>query len=123
MPGFDFEKVLRRKIDRHQELVERKNRKVKVEENDALDVGKKLSVKAGDEITLTCGQSKIVMKKSGEITITGLKVKVEGKTKLEHKSDAQVNVKGLQTKVEGTALLDLKGSGIAQLKGSLTKIG
>jgi type VI secretion system secreted protein VgrG len=83
----------------------------------------KLKSDAREEITLVCGKSKIVMKKDGTITITGMQIKVEGSTKVEVLSDAQVNIKGLRTKLEGTTALDLQASGIATLKGSLTKIG
>jgi type VI secretion system secreted protein VgrG len=83
----------------------------------------KLTADAKEEITLVCGKSKIVMKKDGTITITGMQIKVEGSTKVEVLSDAQVNVKGLRTKLEGTTMLDLQASGVATLKGSLTKIG
>jgi type VI secretion system secreted protein VgrG len=83
---------------------------------------RKLTVDAREEITLVCGKSKLVMKKDGTITITGMQFKVEGSTKVEVLSDAQVNIKGLRTKVEST-MLDLQASGIATLKGSLTKIG
>jgi type VI secretion system secreted protein VgrG len=83
----------------------------------------KLKGDAREEITLVCGKSKIVMKKDGTITITGMQIKVEGSTKVEVLSDAQVNIKGLRTKLEGTTMLDLQASGVATLKGSLTKIG
>jgi len=101
-------------------------------------VGKTLHVDVGDEITLETGESKIVMKKNGDITITCMnltvnaaqKVQMEGKTEVGIKSlkvmvegTAQVGIKSsAMTKVEGT-MLDLSASGIATLKGALTKIG
>jgi type VI secretion system secreted protein VgrG len=83
----------------------------------------KLTADAKEEITLVCGKSKIVMKKDGTITITGMQIKVDGSTKVEVLSDTQVNVKGLRATLEGTTMLDLKSTGVAALKGSLTKIG
>lgn len=110
-------------------------------------VGKTIHVDAGDEITFVTGESKIVMKKDGEITISchkllvkaldtvdlnaTQKVLIEGKTQVGVKSvkvavegTANVEIKSnAVTKVEGTAMLDLSASGIASLKGALTKIG
>ena len=110
------------------------------------EIGKQLTIDVGDEITLVTGQSKIVMKKDGTITIEckslGVKatqlidldskkdIKAQSVAKLEAKS-LQVAVEGttkveikssVSTKVEGT-MLDLSANGIASLKGSLTKIG
>jgi type VI secretion system secreted protein VgrG len=110
------------------------------------EVGKTVLIDAGDEITIVTGQSKIVMKKDGSITIDCMKLNVNAKelvaldskkdmtlksvAKLEAKS-LQVAIEGttkleakssVQTKVEGT-MLDLSGTAMASLKGALTKIG
>jgi type VI secretion system secreted protein VgrG len=106
-----------------------KSRDTKVRENDALDVSKKYTLTAGDEISLTVGQAKIVMKSNGTIEISGMQVKIKGTSKVEIDgtqtavSGQTVDVKGTKTAVEGSGMLDLKASGIASLKGSLTKIG
>ncbi|HSN69951.1 MAG TPA: type VI secretion system tip protein TssI/VgrG, partial [Steroidobacteraceae bacterium] len=115
-----------------------KDRKETIKSNDTLDVGKVLKIKAGDEITLETGQSKIVMKKDGSVTITCMKlkidatqelkassmqVKVDGQVKVAIASGVQLEMKGTMTKVEGSGMLDLAASGIAKLKGSLTMIG
>lgn len=114
-----------------------KSRKADISENDSADVGKKYVLTAGDQITLETGQSRIVMKKNGDIEISGTNIKLKATAKIDlgagqeikasgtqiKASGTQVAVKGTQTNVEGTAMLDLKASGIASLKGSLTKIG
>jgi len=106
-----------------------KSRTVEVKENDTLDVTKKLLLKAGTEITLECGQAKIVLKQNGNIEISGMNVKVSGTTKVEidgaqtKVSGTQVQLSGTKTAVEGSGMLDLTSSGVASLKGSLTKIG
>lgn len=101
-----------------------------------IDVGKVFTLNAADEITLKTGQSKIVMKKNGDIEISGMNIKIKATASVAVKgtqkltldgmqleaSGTQVKVKGTMTAVEG-AMVDVKGSGIASLKGALTKIG
>ena len=43
-----------------------------------IDVGKKLVVKAGDEISFQTGKASIVLKKNGDIVIKGKKITVKG---------------------------------------------
>ena len=109
-------------------------------------IGKKLHVDVGDEITFVTGNSKIVMKKNGDIDITCKNLSVKASDAIKLKADKEVKVDGtmevgikslkvmiegttqvgikssVSTKVEGT-MLDLSASGIASLKGALTKIG
>jgi type VI secretion system secreted protein VgrG len=110
------------------------------------EIGKTLTMDVGDEITLVTGQSKIVMKKDGSITVEckSLAVKATQLIDLDSKQDikaqsvAKLEAKSLQVAVEGTTkveikssvstkvegtMLDLSAAGIASLKGSLTKIG
>ncbi len=123
-----------------------------IKENEKRDIGKKYTLTAGDEIKLETGQSKIVMKKNGEIEISGdkitlkgtskieatamevkisgdtkvdiksLEVKVSGDTKVDVSSNVQVQIKGLQTTVKGT-MLELTADAMAKLKGGITMIG
>lgn len=110
------------------------------------EVGKTLTMDVGDEITLVTGQSKIVMKKDGSITVEckSLAVKATQLIDLDSKKDikaqsvAKLEAKSLQVAVEGTTkveikssvstkiegtMLDLSANGVASLKGPLTKIG
>ena len=110
-----------------------------------LVAGKTFHLDAGDEITLETGQSKIVMKKDGSITIECMKLNVKATNlvdlnadnKVHIKGQAEVGIEGLQVKVDGTTqvaikssvatkvegtMLDLKASGMAQLQGALVKI-
>lgn len=109
-------------------------------------VGKTLHVDVGDMITFETGDSKIVMKKNGDIDITCKNLTVKASSAINLKADKEVQINGQQdvgikslkvkvegttevgikssvsTKVEGT-MLDLSASGVASLKGALTKIG
>jgi type VI secretion system secreted protein VgrG len=117
------------------------------------EVGKTLLIDAGDQITLVTGDSKIVMKKNGDITVTCKNltvkatdtidmeatkaVKIEGKQEVAVKSlkvgvegTTNVDVKSLNVAVKGDVsakiegmMLDLSAKAIASLKGALTKIG
>jgi uncharacterized protein (DUF2345 family) len=113
---------------------------------------KKVMVTAGDEISLEVGQSKLVMKKDGTITLEGKDITVKAtkditmkgmkkvvdiqtdietkalniktEAKLEHKMSG-LTVKSaakVQNEMEG-AMTDVKGKGIASIKGALTKNG
>ena len=120
-------------------IVERKDHIIKVNEgNQNIKVKKKITIEAGDELTIKVGQSKLVMTKMGNITMTGVKldikgnnsVVIKGTTKVEASSamikiagSAKTDITGAMTKVAGTAMLDLTASGMAKLKGSLTMIG
>lgn len=106
-----------------------KDRVTTVKANDEADVKQKYTLKAGQQITLEVGQSKIVMKSDGTIEISGMQLKLKGNSKVEIDgtqtaiSAQQLDVKGTKTAVQGTAALDLSASGVASLKGALTKIG
>ncbi len=103
-----------------------------VEDNDqVIDVAKKISITAGDEFEVVVGQSKLTMTANGDITIEGinLEIRTDATAKVKSASikidgSAEVGIKGGgQTKVEGSGMLDLKGGGMAKLKGGVTMIG
>jgi phage baseplate assembly protein gpV len=73
-------------------------------------MGDRVQVKtaAGTPISLESGSSSFVIDKQGNITITGMKVVIEGKQGVE--------VKGLEVKVEAQTTLDLKADVTASLK-------
>ena len=106
-----------------------KDRVTTLEANDQVDISKKYTLTAGDQITLEVGQAKIVMKSDGTIEISGAQLKLKGNSKVEIDgtqtaiSGQQVEVKGTKTAVQGTGTLDLASSGAASLKGAVTKIG
>jgi type VI secretion system secreted protein VgrG len=90
-------------------------------------VGKKLEVDVGDEITFVTGESKIVMKKNGDIAITCKNLSVKATQKIELKADQevdingqqQVNVKSLKIAAEGTTGVEIKGLKVA-IQGNAT---
>ncbi len=56
--------------------------------------GKKVIVKADDEITLMTGSASIVMKKNGDIQIKGKDVKLDGSGKITAKASSDLTLKG-----------------------------
>ena len=98
--------------------------------NQDVNVGKKITIKAGDQLSITVGQAKLVMKKNGQIDIKGMNISVNGtnitlkaNASIKAKANAQAEIKGTMTKVEGSGILDLKAGGMAKLKGGITMIG
>jgi len=134
-----------REVKNNEKVTVGNDRTREVKNNETVDIGKQFHLKVGDEIIIETGQSKIVMKKNGDVTITcmnlemkasqsvkingqtqvqvkSLDVKVDGQTSVAVTSGVNMKVEGKMTKVEGV-MLDLSGSGIAKLKGGLTMIG
>ena len=103
-----------------------------VEDNDqVIDVAKKIEITAGDEFVLTVGQSKLTLTSNGDIKLEGINITVDSDASAKIKSasvkidgSGEVGIKGGgQASVEGSGMLDLKSSGVAKLKGSATMIG
>jgi type VI secretion system secreted protein VgrG len=104
------------------------------------EIGKTLLVDVGDQITFVTGDSKIVMKKDGSITVTcktltvkatdtidmkaSKAVKIEGQQEVAVKSlkvgvegTTNVDVKSLQVAVEGTTKVEIKSSVSTKVEG------
>ncbi len=94
-----------------------------------IDVKKNILIKAGDQITLETGESKIVMKKDGTITIKGKDIKftasskftVKATSKIDLKSDGTFSVKALVSRIEGLTTI-LKGKSKMTIKGGTVNI-
>lgn len=69
-----------------------------VAKNDGLSVGKKLVVTAGDEISLVTGSASIVMKKNGDIQISGKNITITGSGKINVKASGDMTLKGSKIK-------------------------
>ena len=54
------------------------NQRIAITKDLSINVGKKTIITAGDEIVLSCGSASIVMKKNGDITISGKNINVTG---------------------------------------------
>lgn len=107
--------------------------------NQSIDVSDKIDIKAGDQLTITVGQSKLVMKKDGTITLQGkditvkamkdiglnanMNIKLNAKMKLDVKGALAASVKGMKVDVAGDTMLNLKAGALAKLKGGMTMIG
>jgi type VI secretion system secreted protein VgrG len=80
-------------------------------------VGKTLHVDVGDEITFVTGDSKIVMKKNGDIDITCKNLSVKATSAINLKADKEVKIEGqqevgiksLKVRVDGTTEVGVKG--------------
>jgi len=106
------------------------------------EVGKTVLIDAGDEITIVTGQSKIVMKKNGDIAVTCKTLKVTATDSIEMKATkavqingqqevgvkslkitvdgtTQVGVKSLDVKVEGTTSVGIKSSVQTKVEGTM----
>ena len=59
----------------------------------------RLSVTAGDQLTLTVGASSIIMKKDGTITIKGKDISIDGAGKITAKAATVMTLKGAQVMV------------------------
>lgn len=62
------------------------NQKVSIGKNMNVSAGKKVVIEAGDELTLNCGSASIVLKKNGDITLSGGKINI--------KADGAIAIKG-----------------------------
>lgn len=106
--------------------------------NQKIDVKKKITIVAGDELSIKVGQASLNMKKNGDVTIKGMKLTFQATNSVTVKGTSKVDINGGQvkiagsiktevkaamTKVEGSGILDLKAGGMAKLKGGVTMIG
>jgi phage gp45-like len=110
---------------------------LKIEIGKTLDekVGKTIKIEAGDEITIFTGQSKIVMKKDGTITVTCKTLKVQAtqlidldsnqdikaaaKMNIEMEGKMKFAAKGMQLALEGTTQANLKSSVMTKVEGTM----
>lgn len=103
--------------------------------DDTSDVGRKVRIRAGSEIELVTGAARLVMKSTGEISISGTMIKLDGKVNVSLAAGVAVDVKSgaalsmmaggavsVQSNavatVRANAMLLLQASGPAILKGS-----
>ena len=112
---------------------------LKVEKGDQMiDVKKTIDIKAGDQLKITVGQSSLVMKKDGTITINGKDLKLDFKMDIKTKAGKDMKVesgvgmdlktgvgmglKAAQIKIAGSATLDLKGGAMTTVKGAMVDV-
>jgi type VI secretion system secreted protein VgrG len=65
-----------------------------IDKDDTLNVGKKLTVRAGDEVSITTGDASITMKKDGTIEIKGKDITLSGSGKINVKASGDIVMKG-----------------------------
>jgi phage protein D len=91
-----------------------KNMTVTVDEAKEVTVKKTFKLDAADELTLICGQAKIVLKKDGTITIEGGNVTMNGQT--------GTTVKGAKVDVQGQGQVSVQANGMLTVKGATVAI-
>ena len=102
------------KVNKDDALNVTKNRTAQIGENDThkagkvitVDAGDKLVLKAANEIKLTVGQASMVMKKNGNIEISGMKIEM----------------KGSQSVKQEAAQITSEASAVNTIKGGIVKI-
>lgn len=124
-------------IDNDRVLAVKHDRRARIDNNDSVEVGKKLLLKAGEEIELVTGSARLVMKHNGEIVLSGIKILVDASseakitsTAIKLLANAQLQAKSPATEVAGDATLKLTSGGMlsaeagasATLKGPLVSI-
>lgn len=126
-------------IDNDQTGKVKHDRRVEVDNEDNLAVGanattvvqKKFKLDAGTEIELVTGASSIVMKSSGEITIKGVKIVVEGSQSVNVEGKVQVNIKagammdigaGASLKMHSDAMLQVQAGAQAEVKAPMLSL-
>jgi type VI secretion system secreted protein VgrG len=99
-----------------------------VKANAKSDIDQNYSLKAGQQITLETGASRLVMKSDGTIQLEGVQLTIKGSVKIEV-STLQFKLEGTMVQLQGTntqvqaTMLQLQGSALAALKGAITMIG
>jgi phage protein D len=76
-----------------------------VDQTQEVKVTQSFKLDAGTELTLVCGQAKLVLKKDGTIELKGLNVTVE--------ATAGAALKGMKVDVQGTGPVTVKGATVA----------
>ena len=70
------------------------NLNVSVSKGETRQIGKKLSITADDQITLTSGSASITLKSNGDITINGANITLKGSGKINIQASSDVVIKG-----------------------------
>ena len=84
----------RETVSKNEEINIKEKREITIGKDDLLTVGKKLGVRAADQISFTTGDASITMKKDGTITIKGKNITVEGSGKIQVKASSDLVMKG-----------------------------
>jgi type VI secretion system secreted protein VgrG len=69
-------------------------RSASVAKDDALNVTKKLTIDAGEEILIKTGEAQLLMKKDGTIALKGKDISIEGSGKITAKASGDMTLKG-----------------------------
>lgn len=126
-------------VGKDDKLTVKNDRVVDVTGNGTTTIGKTFKLTAGDEIELITGASSIIMKKSGDIEIKGINIKVTGNqsvaitgttsAKMSSSVEAaveggvKVTVKAVTASLEGDGMTTVKAGGMTQVSGAIIKIG
>ncbi|TXD44315.1 type VI secretion system tip protein VgrG [Xanthomonas campestris] len=124
-------------VENDQVVTVKHDRRARIDNNDSVDVGKKLLLQAGEEIELVTGSARLVMKQNGDIVLSGVNILIdataEAKTTaatIKQVASAQLQATSPATEVVGDGTLKLSSGGMltaeagasATLKGPLVNI-
>jgi phage protein D len=94
-------------------MVSKKDLIVEVEGEGKKTVKKSFVLDAATELTLVCGQAKLVLKKDGTIQLSGMNITVAGNGNLTVEGKTGAAVKGAKVDVQGTGPVTIKGAQVA----------
>ncbi|MEP0548464.1 MAG: type VI secretion system Vgr family protein [Rhodothermales bacterium] len=111
--------------------------KVRISTDDFVRGKSYVEIDKGDQIEIKCGQSSIVLKKNGDITLEGNNITLKGKKKVTidgtdvlSKAKKTMAISGMKVSVDAKTQATLKGKvavavdgAIAQVKGKMVKVG
>jgi type VI secretion system secreted protein VgrG len=75
------------------------DRITEIDNDDSTSIGKKMNTKAGTEIVFETGSSKIVMKSSGEIEISGVNITIKGNGMIKSEANGIHTIKGAMVNI------------------------
>lgn len=86
---------------------------VNVSGDENVSIGKEQKIEVAEKITITCGDAKVVIEKSGDITVTGKDIKVDATGKVLVQAASKVVVKSDgPVEMEAGAAVKIKGSAV-----------
>ncbi|HLZ96915.1 MAG TPA: type VI secretion system tip protein TssI/VgrG [Steroidobacteraceae bacterium] len=104
--------------------------KLTVGKDQKIDVGAAFELVAADQISLTTGQSSLVMKKDGTIELKGMTITIEGTQTVTVKGNVGVTVQVSSTSVKldpaqlklAATMIGVEGSAQTQVKGAIVQV-
>lgn len=98
-----------------------RNREWKIGRDDTLNVGRTLRIEAGNEIELVTGAARLVMKRSGEVTISGTRLSFDARVGFNVVAGAAVDIKsGAAFTVMSNGAVTVQSNAVATVRANAT---